>query len=396
MNLHRNLGALRALALSLLLAACGGGVETGGTGATGSYVEGTINGFGSVIVEGIRFDDSAAGIEDSDGSRRNRGDLRLGMRVEVQASAIGTDADGSRSAVASRVRIATDLLGPVTFADAGANAIAVLGQAVRVTPATVLEGLPTGLGSLVLGDIVEVHGFLEPGLLLDRFIATRIERRTAAPDLYRVRGQARDVDSAAGTLRMGGQLFDYASIGAPPGLANGRIVRMRVQTTQTGGRWPVLAIEVESRRLEDREEAEVEGVVTAFTSLSRFEVNGIAVDAGAASFPDGTVGLAVGALVKVEGRAVGGVLIADEVELRTDDDAFNEGIDLRDAIGSLDLVSQTFVVRGVTVFYGTTPAPTFENGTIADLGNGVRVRVRAVLSADRTRVEARRIEFTGG
>ena len=395
MKLHRLHAGLRALAVSLLLAACGGGVETGGTGATGTYVEGPVTGFGSVIVGGIRFDEASATIEDADGSARRRDELRLGMRLEVLAGAASDDADGGRSATATRVRIGTDLLGPVTFADAGINTISVLGQIVRVTPATVLEGLPGGLPSIALGDVVEVHGFLDPGALLGRFIATRIERRTTTPAQFLVRGPARDVDIAARTLRVGGQTFDMTSSGVPAGLATGQVVRMRVQTTQVAGRWPVIAIAVDTRSLDDRGEAGVEGVITALTSATRFELNGIGVDATQANFIDGTTGIVPGARVKVRGRVEAGLLVATEVDLRSDDDAFNDGVDLRDDIASLDTAAQTFVVRGITVFYGTSPAPRYENGTVSDLAIDRRVRVRAVLSSDRTRVEANRIEFLG-
>ena len=50
-----------ALAASLLIA-CGGGIDlAGGVGSGGSgLAEGTITGFGSVIVDGTRYDDSAA------------------------------------------------------------------------------------------------------------------------------------------------------------------------------------------------------------------------------------------------------------------------------------------------------------------------------------------------
>ena len=55
----------RALWLALLLTGCGGGVESGGTGATpASFASGPITGFGSVIVNGVRFDDSKAVVTD--------------------------------------------------------------------------------------------------------------------------------------------------------------------------------------------------------------------------------------------------------------------------------------------------------------------------------------------
>jgi hypothetical protein len=384
---------LAATALLLVLGACGGGVETGGTGPTGSsYVEGPISGFGSVVVGGIRFDDSAARVEDSDGRLRDRSELRLGMRIEVEAGAIATAGDGTRSATASRVRIAADLLGPVAAVDATGSTFMLLGQTVRVGSFTVVDGVPGGFAALAAGDLVEVHGFIDPGLLIDRYVATRIERRSTASGAWRVRGLVRGLDATARTLRIGAQLFDLAAVGVPAGLSNGQIVRLALPTSAANP-WPVSAIAVESRRLDDRDEAELEGVVTAFTSSARFNVNGIAIDASGASFPDGTAGIVLGARVKVEGRAAGGDLIAREVELRDEGEVFSDGFDLRDAIGNLDSAATTFSVRGVTVFYGTSPPPRFDNGTATDLVNGRQVRVRAQLSSDRTRVVATRIEF---
>jgi hypothetical protein len=389
--LRRLLSAARAVFGALLLAACGGGVETGGTGPTGSYVEGPITGFGSIVVAGVRFDDTSARIEDGDGTQRTRDELRLGMRVEVDSGAIADDGSGGRSASATRVRFASDLLGPVTAADAQGLLIAVLGQAVRIAPSTVVDGIAGGAAALAPGDIVEVHGFVDTGVLIDRYVATRIERRSAAPAAYRVRGFVRDL--SGNTLRIGGQTFDLSNVGVLPGLSNGQLVRMTVDVAQQAGRWPVLAIAVESRRVADRDEAEVEGLITSLTSTARFEVNGIAVDASGATFVDGTAGVVVGARVKVRGRAAGGGLVASSVDLRSDDDSFNDGVDLRDAIAALDTAAKTFRVRGITVFYGTEPPPRYDNGSESDLDNGRRVRVRATLSSDRTRVLATRIEF---
>jgi Domain of unknown function (DUF5666) len=377
---------------ALLVAACGGGVETGGTGATGaSYVEGPITGFGSIIVAGVRFDEANARIEDADGGTRGRDALRLGLRVEIDSGTIADDGSGGRVATATRVRLASDLLGPVTAVDAQGALLAVLGQAVRVTTATVVDGVAGGAAALAPGAIVEVSGFIDPGASIDRYVATRIERRAAAPAAYRVRGLVRELDAAARTLRVGGQVFDLSVTGVPDGVADGKVVRMTVATAQVAGRWPVTAIAAEARRFDDRDEAEVEGLITALTSVTRFTVNGIDVDASAATFVDGSGGVLLGARVKVRGRAAGGTLIASTVDVRSDDDAFNDGLDLRDVIANLDAAARTFSVRGVTVFYGD--APEFRNGTVADLANDKRVRVRAILSADRTRAVATRIEF---
>jgi hypothetical protein len=263
---------------------------------------------------------------------------------------------------------------------------------VVVTAATVVDGVAGGPAALVVGDIVEVHGFVRPDAVFDAYVATRIEKRSDTPASFRVRGVVRDLVGT--TLRVGSQPFDLGATPPPAGLANGEFVRMTVGTQLVNGRRPVSAIAIESRRVDDRDEAEVEGVITALTSITRFAVNGIEVDASSAVFQDGTGGVLLGARVKVRGASRGGVLVASRVELRDDDDPFdNEGIDLRGEISGFDAAAQTFRVRGVTVFYGTVPPPQFEDGTADDLADGSRVRVRAQLSADRTRVEATRIKF---
>jgi len=382
---------LRSLfaALLLALAACGGGVETGGTGA-GSYVQGPISGFGSIIVSGVRFDDGcAACIVDADDGRVARENLRLGMLVEVESGPISNDGSGGRVATATKVRLASELLGPVGLIDLVNARIGVLGQLVRLTPATVVDGIAGGAVALATGDVVEVYGFFDPNSG-GGYVATRIERRPSAPANFRIRGAARNLDTAARSLRIGLQLFDLTATGIPAGLADGQFVRLSLQTAQVAGRWPVTRIAIESRSVGDRDEAELEGLVSEFTSPALFSVNGVRVDAGNA--PQ-VAGLALGSRVKVRGRSQAGVLLASSVTLRSDDDAFNDGVDVRDLIAAVDVSSQTFSLRGITVFYGLVPTDRFSNGTVADLVAGRRVRVRGVLSADRTRVVATRIEF---
>ena len=380
---------LRSLTTALLLAltACGGGVETGGTGA-GAYIQGPISGFGSIIVAGVRFDDSAARIEDPDNTVRRREDLRLGMRVEVESGPIVDDGAGGRTANATRVRLASELLGPLSLVDLANGRLVVLGQPVRLTAATVVDAGVGGTPSLQVGNVVEVHGFFAQD---EGYVATRVERRAAPPASYRVRGLVRDLDPNARTLRIGSQGFDLGATGVPSGLADGQFVRLTLQTAQVGGRWPVTSLTVEAPSAGDRDEAEVEGLISAYTGPAVFSVNGVRVDAAAATFVDGTTGLRVGVRVKVRRRSQAGVLVAATVDIRSDDDAFSEGVEIRDAIGSVDAAAQTFTLRGITVFYGNSPR--FENGTAADLAPTRRVRVRGNLSADRMRVVATRIEF---
>ena len=78
------------LTLSALSGCGGGGGDIGsgsaslpGTGGTGMYTMGSIQGFGSVILNSIKFDDTQAQIL-LDGSAIPSAALRLGMVAQVQ------------------------------------------------------------------------------------------------------------------------------------------------------------------------------------------------------------------------------------------------------------------------------------------------------------------------
>ena len=79
------LARLLLAALGAFLFGCGGGV---GTGGTGSYGAAPIDGFGSIFVGGIEFDDSAATRLDEDGQPLADGELRLGMTVQVEGGPV--------------------------------------------------------------------------------------------------------------------------------------------------------------------------------------------------------------------------------------------------------------------------------------------------------------------
>lgn len=121
-----------AATLALLLASCGGGVGTGGTGSF-SYAAGPITGFGSIVVNDVHFDESAARVEDADGNVSTRDALRLGMTVDVDGGDIApATATTSASASATRVRYASEMLGGVGTVDRAALSFTLLGQTVLV------------------------------------------------------------------------------------------------------------------------------------------------------------------------------------------------------------------------------------------------------------------------
>ena len=385
--------ALAAVAGLLLAVGCGGG---GGDNMPASqsasqgraFTEGTITGFGSIIVNGIRFDESTAQVIDDDDEAHNRSELKLGMTVQVVSSGIDR---GSMSAKASRVRFGAQIVGPVSAISAGTTpkTLTVLDQIVEISATTVFDDLPNGFASIKVNDVLEIHALLDT--TTGHYLARRIEPEPGAA-VFKLRGIVAELNAGAKTFKIGGALIDFSAIAAanlPPNFANGLRVRVRLNTAKnSSGAWVATAIRAEQREMEDKDEAEVEGIITAFTSTASFSVNGLPVNASNAAFPDGTAGVVLGARVEVEGAIVNGVLVASKVELEDDK---NEDNELNGTISALNTVAKTFVVRGVTVHYSATTR--FDDGSEANLANGRQVEVKGTLSADGMRVEASRIEF---
>ncbi len=376
-----------AAAMALLLAACGGGV---GSGGTGSFASGPITGFGSVIVNGVRFDDSNASVEDGDGNRRTRDDLRLGMTVDVDSGAI-SGSSGSQTATATRIRFESELRGPVADIDVGAGTFTVLGQRVAMDATTVLDESLGSLATLVAGTAVEVYAVFDPAA--GRYRAKRVEPATGGATAQ-VRGLVAALDSSARTLRIGATVYSYGSASnVPADLDVGRFVRLRVAAVAVGGRYTVLSFGTALASLPDADGASLKGLITAFTSSASFSVNGRTVDASSASFPDGRNGLALGVRVEVKGDLRAGALRATEVKIESDNDEDdNSRFELNGNIVSVNSLGQTFVLRGLTVSTARSDLR-YENGSSANLVAGRKVQVKGRLSADRLRIEATTIKF---
>jgi hypothetical protein len=388
-----------------LLAACGGGggggaevvsptPPTGGGTSTASFAEGPITGFGSIIVGGVRYDDSAASVTDDDGNAGTSSQLKLGAVVEIEGGKVDRPANALGKAVALKVVLRSSLQGVVNAVDTTNSTLTLLGQKVVVTSSTVFDDSITGgLAGIAVGNVVEVHALYDAVAV--QFVATRIEKKTSVAE-YRLRGVIGSLDTTAKTFKIGSETINYGSappLATPSALVNGAFVRVRLQTAQVAGAWVATRLAIGLRSLAPKGEAEVEGVITNFTSLAAFEVNGLKVSTSFSTlFPDGTAGVAVGARVEVKGDVVDGVLVAKSVELEDEGPSKPREYELHGTISNLDTTAKTFALRGLTIWYGG-PAVQFSNGTAATLANGKAVETKGVLAADRLRIEARRIEF---
>ena len=400
-----------SIAATLLLTACGGGgndaASTNGTNAD-LVSQGVISGFGSVIVNGVRFDDSKAKIEDEDeeeNSTRSKDDLRLGMVVNINGSSAGT------TGTASVISFGSTLKGPVqsiasstvpsgtpttTTTAAGSHTLVILGQTVLIGAWTVFDpvSLPNGFASIAAGNVLEVHGHLSPSL--NRLVATRISKENNA-NAYKITGNVNSLNATSQSFKIGTETFSYANIDPQKlrvTLADGLTIKMRLATVQaTTGTWTATRIKAAKKAMPDRIKAEIEGLITAFTSATSFSLNGLVVDASNASFPKGTATLALGVRVEVKGTVIDGKLVASVVKTEDRDrgeDEDNE-IELHGNLSALDTTAKTFMLRGLTVSY--TGNVSFQRGLASNLVNGASVEVKGQSSGGGTTVQATRIKF---
>ncbi len=370
-----------SVAATALLVACGGGSDAGGGSAEATY-QGTIGGFGSVIVNGVRFDDSAARVTVDD-AIVTVGALKLGMRADVTGSVA---ADGSTGSASSCV-VDTSVRGPIASIDTTAGSFMIRGISVLVDDKTVFEGA-SNLAALKVGDWVEVHGSVD---FTNRVVqATRVEVKPPE-EVGRIVlfGKATAVTATSFTL--GDLTVNYAAarlIGFDNNtITEGAVVRVRSNASPVGNVLQATVVKaVKAPRLLDGTPAAVEGRVQQFVSISDFLVSGTAVDATNAEFQFGTAAdLSEGKRVIVFGTLANGKIVAKKIRIFRPD--LDGEIRLIGMVSDYVSVS-SFKVRGVAV---DASAAVFEDGTAAELMDGrlVEIKGQSVGSV----VKASKVEF---
>ena len=315
MRFHKLLAAA-ASALALVLAACGGGGSAdGGIGGTGGggdggiggtgVAYGAITGFGSVWVNGVRYDTSSASFRRDDDSV-SQSDLRVGMVARVEGSTGSATQIGVDSAIKGRVE------------SVAGDVYVVMGQTVQTDAGTAFED---GVRP-VAGDYVEVHGLPQPGGVV---AATYIERKTTlATPPYTVTGFVTAHDTAAATLRIGALTVAYTGATVDDDMPAGNWVGLVVEAKgSTCAGTPVCAtltaskVEPSGPRIASSPKAEIEGFVSALTADGFLLGAQRVVVTGNTVFEDGTAAdLVVGTKVEAEGPIADGVMTALKVEFK--------------------------------------------------------------------------------
>jgi len=330
-DIRRGLGLLVAASV-FTLTACGGGGgggggggpagggdtvadvgspgDGGGIGGSGFSSSGTVDGTGSIFVNGERIDVDSAEFF-IDGEPATEADLGLGMVVTVTGRR-----DETGAAFAERVDYGPLIEGTIDAiernADNSSARLRVLGQVIIVErTSTVFEDL--SFDSLAAGQRVELSGYRDDA---DRVRATRLEADDDIDDDVTLSGRISDLDGFL--FSIGGQLVDAstASLDSLPGSALAEGLDVEVDGRLVDG--VLVADDVDPRDtlqavLSEGDDVAAQGTISNFQSEASFTVEGLPIDASNASINTGGLRLADNLVVEVEGTWNGSVLVADTV-----------------------------------------------------------------------------------
>lgn len=307
--------AVLSTALAAALVACGSGGGSGSTGIAGGNVSssGVITGFGSVVVNGVHFDESSANVTINDAGSRageHKG-LKIGMTVKVKGTS-----DGAKG-TATDIEAKHEVEGKIASIDSVNKTFVVLGQTVYTDDKTLYDNsIPNGFNGLMQDMQVEVYGLRDA----NGIHATLIEAADTGFD-EEVRGTVSDLTTD--TFKIGGLTIHYDSTtlfegGDASGLVDGAIVEVHFDTNSA---MPNHATKIKFEANEDRkfevddgDGTEVEGYVSGFTAHpGTFKVGNVEVQTTETTKLEDRGTLANNIKVEVEGTMSGGVLVANKV-----------------------------------------------------------------------------------
>jgi len=272
-----------------VVSGCGGGSSSTtaglpGTGGTG-YTQGSISGFGSVIVNGIKFDDTAATVQ-IDGGPATSLDLRLGMVAGVQGKRLADPTLGT----ASRIEVWSIAQGPVlqvplvkrtqradgSFAESAEFSVA--GMTVQTDPSTSFYGVAAA-SALVPNQVVTVWG-LQAGTDDARWTATCVVVRPMGMDMVST-GLVNGTDSKPllNGLLLTGSMAETLTVGS--------LLRVQGAWSPASNSLAMTHTKLLGSGLvaqppaDDEIEVEIEGVVTDTPTARGFMLGNIRVDASA-------------------------------------------------------------------------------------------------------------------
>ena len=339
----------------LLSASCGGNTGTslaeGGISGTGITTVGTISGFGSMIVNGVRYELSGASFERDGVSVSGQQDYRVGELVTIQGTLLQDRLQGQASSVSYQ----TQLSDVVTQASLDGVTLEVLGQTVRVTSLSVLHGF-SQLQQLQPGDWVQVSGLRDAqGHWVASSLLLKTQGFEEGVDQQRVRGEVLSVDDQNQRLMMGRLVIDFSGLpeSATESLESGVLIEVMSSRALTDSDVLIatgLSL-LESKSYSLGAELEIEGVIDQVIGDGHLRMDGLDVKYDVSTeFEYGvSTDLVPNAWIEVEGRVdAEGSLVAQKIEIKRQSDGADEQ-ELEGIITSVDVLTGQLTVSGIVV-----------------------------------------------
>jgi len=352
-----------------IVSACGGGgggdgssqsAGVGGTGITTArgYVQGEVTGFGSIYVNGDKFntDTSEFFVDGEVKADQEEANLEIGMIISLE---VETE-DGSYTGKALQVVYDDEIEGPIDSTvgisespDGTKKTFEVFGQTITIDD-TSTRFAGTNFNDLDIDDVVEISGFrISPNEVRATYVeytgdletgVSKVELRgrienyeLGPPEFFELDGIRIEVDRTDPELDLevpGEILLDGLFVEVKGVIEDATTIR-------------AIGIELEDESLgEDVDDVRLQGIISNFVNSSDFEIAGQRVNAQNASLSPSGASLDNDIEVEVEGNIVNGVLIADELEVEEYEP------ELRSFISAVDIANNRF-----EVYYPVDSAP---------------------------------------
>ena len=333
--------------LSASIIACsGGGGQLAGIGGSGYISTGTVTGFGSVLVNGHKFEiESTTVIEVEDNENATQAELSVGMVVQVFGSITGVNP------TATRIHYSDDLEGPITFisenADATAKTFSVLGNNVVLHTADTIYNGGASYSTLADGDILEVSGFYDNANVLQ---ASYVELKSPSSSVE-IAGEISGLPGS--TFIVNGVNIDPSSAilsNLPDALVNGLVVEVKGTYNSTTN--TITANEIEGNDdvlIDDGSTVSIEGYISNYVDNANFKINNQLIDATTATLIPAAMVLEDGIKVDAEGVIDNGVLVATEVETRNGNDEVTAVVNGVDTVNNRITVSVVASQPSITI-----------------------------------------------
>lgn len=375
------------------VASCGGGGSStqGGIGGTG-VSSGRVEGFGSVIVNGVHFDTTNAVVtkdDDSPVTNLNDADINLllskGMIINIEGS---INADGV-TGIAEKIIYQDNLEGPVIGTPAvGASSFNALGQTVIVSSLTQFSGGLNSIADISDGQVIEISGFNDVnGDIVATFIDKKADSYSIGSTVFEIKGTVTVVNGTSFTI--GGLTIVTTNTAGLNNLyveANGVFNGTDTLSANT------VEIKTEGFTVNNADDVELEGIALTGCSATPcdFTLNATTVRlTNSTVYKAGTVAdINPGVILEAEGSLQNGILVAEEIE-------FNDNIEIQSDVQSKgsNTVVLDFGATDLTVVVDTniTDIRNCSTNTFADITGNVVVRARKTIS----NIIATRIECGG-